>query len=115
MSVVRAGVLALLIGVAAVGATQHSKPAGDRSPSWSVKRPGDAVAGRHWGRAAERPGNWVSRWTEGWRRPGKRASQRSWQRTPRWSADSTAKRPRSRVSQRSESRGVENRALGGMD
>lgn len=80
MGVVRAGVMALLIGIAAVGATQHAKPGSDRSKSWVVKRHKDSVHQhpRSWSRSSNvttgRPAAWFAKWRKGW---GSEGSERS--------------------------------------
>lgn len=75
MSIVRAGVVAVLIGVAALGAVQHPKSGHDRSTGWGAKRPAHSTqkhAGgwttKNWGNGGrtaqrsetriERRGNW---------------------------------------------------------
>lgn len=88
MSMMRAGLMAVLVGTAAVGAVQHSKPGHDRSTSWTVKRQGPSAgkhagrwttrranqgAGRrgwHWGRGNRRSAGteWADNWRDGWSR-----------------------------------------------
>ncbi|MFF4990184.1 hypothetical protein ACFY19_23595 [Streptosporangium saharense] len=88
MSMMRAGLMAVLVGTAAVGAVQHSKPGHDRSTSWTVKRQGPSAgkhAGRwttrranqgngrrgwHWGRGNRRSAGteWADNWRSGWSR-----------------------------------------------
>ncbi|WP_440082784.1 hypothetical protein [Streptosporangium sp. LJ11] len=75
MSIVRAGVVAVLIGVAALGAVQHPKSGNERSTGWGAKRPAHSTpkhAGgwttKNWGNGGrtaersrtsiERKGNW---------------------------------------------------------
>ncbi|MFD0888873.1 hypothetical protein ACFQ08_30420, partial [Streptosporangium algeriense] len=92
MSVMRAGLLAVLVGTAAVGAAQHSKPGRDSSTGWTAERPGPS-AGENPGKRTRRanPGagrrdrwdrrptgtEWVDEWQAGWSRK-RRAGQDPW-------------------------------------
>ncbi|MER7130865.1 hypothetical protein ABT338_18010, partial [Streptosporangium saharense] len=75
MSMMRAGLMAVLVGTAAVGAVQHAKPGHDRSASWTVKRQGSS-AGEHAGRRTTRRAN-QGNGRRGWRWGRDRENRRS--------------------------------------
>ncbi|MEU1731726.1 hypothetical protein [Streptosporangium sp. NPDC020145] len=81
MDMMRAGLLAVLVGIAAVGATQqHSKPGHDSSTGWTVGRQGPP-AGEHAGRRATgrtNPGAGRRGWRWGHDRGNRRSAGTEW-------------------------------------
>ncbi|MBB2909390.1 glycerophosphoryl diester phosphodiesterase [Streptosporangium becharense] len=57
MSVTRAGVLAVVIGMAMAGAVQNPKAGGDRPSGWTLGWPGEAGHRQPEGKTAKRPGD----------------------------------------------------------
>ncbi|MFF4413915.1 hypothetical protein ACFYY8_15390 [Streptosporangium sp. NPDC001559] len=80
MDMMRAGLLAVLVGTAAVGATQYSKPGHGSSTGWTVERQGPP-AGEHAGRRTTgrtNPGAGRRGWRWGHDRGNRRSAGTEW-------------------------------------